>query len=106
MTEQEAKDFIEQSLGLGCKLKSGNYSYSFEMCDGYVSVKRNDGYVINASFDGLTKYSVKVNWDKNITHLIHVEGIDHNGECQYWSLYLLDSLKLHGWQLCCKLLEE
>jgi hypothetical protein len=90
MTEREAKDFIEQSLKYGREFidADNGFSYSFEMGDGYVSVKRNDGYVINASFHCLKKYSVKFDWDKNITSVIHVVGIDHNGEWQGWKIYV------------------
>jgi hypothetical protein len=90
MTEQEAKDFIEQSLKYGREFIDVNsgYSYSFEMENGYVSVKRNDGYVINASFNELKKYPVKFDWDKNITSVINVVGIDHNNDWQGWKIYV------------------
>lgn len=91
MTEKEARDFIELSEKYNrsfIDVNGHDTSYSIKMQDGYISIERNDGCVINASFSNITKYPVNIDYDKNITSILIVVGIDYAGEWHGWKMYV------------------
>lgn len=90
MTEKEAKEFV----GLNEKYNrsffdtSNDFSYILKEQDGYISVERSDGRVINVAYYNLTKYPVKVHYDKNVTSILNVVGIDYAGEWHGWQMFV------------------